>query len=367
LAPHPLNLQAPHADTEEIKKEIFMAIQNRFRGFAMSLFQTRSILMNGVVQAAVLSCVATAVHAQSAEVHAYPTKPVRIVVGYAPGGSTDLLARLVAQKLTIQFGKQFIVENRPGANGNIGAEAVSRTAPDGYTILMGTISQTINQSLYPKMAFDIRKDFAPVSMVAQVPNVLVVHPSVPAKNAREFVSLAKAKPGEINFASAGAGSSLHMSGELFKLTTGANIVHIPYKGSGPAVADLLGGQVQSMFDNLPSAVQYIKSGRVRALAVTSAERSPTLPDVPTMAEAGVPGVQVSGWFALFAPANTPKEIVDRLNSELNKVLKTVDMKERMADVGAEPAGGTPQQLGAYVVSETEKWAKVVKASGAQAN
>lgn len=295
----------------------------------------------------------------------YPTKPVRVLVGYAPGGATDVVARLVAQKLSTQLGQQFVVENKAGANGNIAAEIAARSSPDGLTLYLGAINNTINASLYNKLPFDFIKDFAPVCLIATVPNILVVHPSVPAKNVSEFIALAKAKPGQMNFASSGSGSSIHMSGELFKLMAGVDMTHIPYKGSAPAVTDLLGGRVQSMFDNAPSALQHVKSGKLRALAVTGAQRSPAIPDVPTMIEAGLPGYVVNSWFALFAPANTPRETIQKLNDEVNKALKMPDMQENLAKLGADPAGNTPQQLAEFVASETTKWAKVVKASGAK--
>jgi tripartite-type tricarboxylate transporter receptor subunit TctC len=321
--------------------------------------------LNKFIRAAGAALAISALPLTSAVANDYPTKPVRVLVGYAPGGATDVVARLVAQKLSTQLGQQFIVENKAGANGNIAAEIAARSSPDGLTLYLGAINNTINASLYNKLPFDFIKDFAPVSLLATVPNILVVHPSVPAKNVSEFIALAKAKPGQMNFASSGSGSSIHMSGELFKLMAGVDMTHIPYKGSAPAVTDLLGGRVQSMFDNAPSALQHVKSGKLRALAVTGAQRSPAAPDVPTMIEAGLPGYVVNSWFALFAPANTPKEIIQKLNGEVNKALKLPDMQESLAKLGADPAGNTPQQLAEFVASETTKWAKVVKASGAK--
>ena len=293
------------------------------------------------------------------------SKPVRVVVGYSAGGATDTMARLLAQRLTTQMNQPFIVSNMAGANGNIAADHVARSMPDGLTLYMGAINNTINASLYAKLPFDFIKDFSPVSRVATVPNILVVHPSVPAKNVKELIALAKEKPGKLNFASSGTGSSIHMSGELFKLMAEVDMVHVPYKGSAPAVSDLIGGQVQLMFDNAPSALPHVKGGSLRAIAVTGATRSPALPNVPTMAEAGLPGYEVTSWFALFAPANTPKDIVKKLSVEINKALQTPALQESLAKLGADAAGNTPEQLTEFVAAETIKWAKVVKASGAR--
>jgi tripartite-type tricarboxylate transporter receptor subunit TctC len=298
---------------------------------------------------------------------AYPNKTVRIVVGYAAGGATDILARLLAQKMTESLGQQVIVDNRPGANSNIGAEVVAKAAPDGYTVYMGSIANTINMSLYPKLNYDVVKDFSPVMLVATVPNILVVHPSVPAKTVKELIDLAKAKPDTLNVASSGSGSSIHMSAELFKMLTGVKITHVPYKGSAPAVSDLLGGQVQMMFDNAPSAMPHVKAGKLRALAVTSPRRIPALPDVPTVIESGVAGFDVFSWFALFVPAGTPKEIVAKLNAHANQALAKPDVQARMADLGAESVGGTTERLASHVNAEVARWSKVVKESGARAD
>jgi tripartite-type tricarboxylate transporter receptor subunit TctC len=321
--------------------------------------------LNKFTRALAAAFVISALPFASAAANDYPTKSVRVLVGYAPGGATDVVARLVAQKLSTQLGQQFIVENKAGANGNIAAEIAARSSPDGLTLYLGAINNTINASLYNKLPFDFIRDFAPVSLIATVPNILVVHPSVPVNNVNELIALAKAKPGQINFASSGSGSSIHMSGELFKLMAGVQMTHIPYKGSAPAVTDLLGGRVETMFDNAPSAMQHVKAGKLRPLAVTGAQRSPALPEVPTMIESGLSGYVVNSWFGFFAPANTPKDIVQKLNAEINKALKTPDMQESLAKLGADPAGGTPQQFTEFVASETTKWAKVVKASGAK--
>ena len=306
----------------------------------------------------------------AANVHAqapYPNHPVRIVVPFPAGGTTDILARATAQKLTETLGQPFVVENRPGAAGNIGAEIVAKSPPDGYTMLMGTVgTHAINASLYEKMPYDHVKDFVPVVLVAGVPNVLVVHPSVPAKSVQELIAYAKANPGKLNFASSGSGTSIHLSGELFKTMTGVSMQHVPYKGSAPALADLTGGQVQLMFDNLPSALPLIKAGKLRALAVTSLARASALPDVPTVAESGLPGFEASSWFGLLAPAGTPKDVITKVNAEVAKWLATPEAKEKLASQGAIVASGlTPDDFTRHIASETTKWQKVVKDSGAK--
>ena len=300
-------------------------------------------------------------HAQT-----YPTKPIRLVVPFPPGGATDILARDVAQKLTEAWGQSVIVDNRPGAGGNIGSELVAKSAPDGYTLEMGTVgTHAINASLYAKMPYDHVKDFTPVILVAGVPNVLVVNPAVPANSVAELVAYAKANPGKLNFASSGNGTSIHLSGELFKVMAGVQITHIPYKGSAQALQDLLAGQVQLMFDNLPPSLPQIKAGKLRALAVTSATRAPALPDVPTLAESGLPGFEASSWFGILAPAGTPAPIVAKLNAEVANWLATPEAKEKLLKQGANPAGGTPQDFAKHIAAETAKWAKVVKDSGAK--
>lgn len=309
----------------------------------------------------------SAAHAQS-----YPTKPITIVVPFAPGGATDILARAVGAELTKSFGQQVIIDNRPGAGGNIGTQIVSRAAPDGYTLLMGTVgTHGINQSLYPKLPYDPIKDFAPVTLVAAVPNVLVLNTAFAEKNkitdVKSFVDHAKANPGKLNMASAGNGTSIHLAGELFKTMTKTFMVHIPYRGSSPAVADLVGGQAELMFDNLPSAMSHIKSGRLVALGVTSSKPSAALPQVPTIASAGGPltGYDASSWFGILAPAGTPKEIVTKLQQEISKSLASPAVKEKLIAQGAEPVGNTPEQFQAHIQAETKKWAKVVKDSGAK--
>ena len=301
-----------------------------------------------------------------AQAPAYPSHPVRIVVPFPAGGTTDILARAVAQRFTEAFGQTFIVDNRPGAGGNIGAELVAKSAPDGYTLVMGTVgTHAINPSLYAKMPYDHIKDFAPVFLVAGVPNVLEVNPSLPVHSVAELVAYAKANPGKLDFASSGSGTSIHLSGEMFKTMAGVSMQHVPYKGSAPALQGLVGGQVQLMFDNLPSSLALIKAGKLRALAVTSAERSATLPDLPTIAESGYPGFEASSWFGLLAPAGTPPAIIAKLNAEGNAWLASPDAKQKLLAQGAIAAGGSPEDFAHHIAAETAKWAKVVKASGAK--
>jgi tripartite-type tricarboxylate transporter receptor subunit TctC len=302
---------------------------------------------------------------------AWPTKPVRIVVPFAPGGTTDILARALAPELSKAFGQSFIVENKPGAGGNIGADQVAKAAPDGYTFLMGTVgTHGINKSLYSKMPFDPQKDFAPVTLVAGVPNVMVVNAEKAAargiNTAADFVKYAKANPGKINMASSGNGTSIHLAGELFKSMAGVYMTHFPYTGSGPALLGMLGGDMDVMFDNLPSSMPHIKAGKLKALAVTSAQRSAALPDVPTVEEAAkLKGFEASSWFGLLAPAGTPQDIVNRVQQETAKALATPQMKERLLAQGAIPSGNTPAQFAQMIDREIRKWAPVVKASGAK--
>ena len=303
---------------------------------------------------------------QSAWAQTYPAHPIRMVVPFAAAGPTDVIARIVAQKLSEAWGQQVVVDNRPGAAGNIGSELVSKAAPDGYTLEMGTVgTHAINPSLYAKMPYDHVRDFVPIVLVAGVPNVLVVNPSLPVNSVQELIAYAKANPGKINFASSGSGTSIHLSGEMFRTITGVDITHVPYKGSAPALTDLMGGQVQIMFDNLPSSLAFIKAGKLKALAVTSATRATALPDVPTMVEAGVPGFEASSWFGMLAPAGTPREIVNKVNADVNKWLSSPEAKEKLAQQGAIAAGGTPEDFANHIAAETAKWAKVVKASGAK--
>lgn len=298
----------------------------------------------------------------------WPAKPVRLIVPYPPGGSADILARAIGQKLSEGIGQQVIIDNRPGAGTAIGAEATAKAAPDGYTILLGTVSShAINPALTPGLKYDPIKDFAPVSLVASIPFALIVHPSLSANSLNELIALAKARPGALNFSSAGTGTSNHLAGELFKSMTGTFMVHIPYKGSAPALNDLIAGQVQLMFDLVLTSAPHVKSGAVRALAVTGRERSAALPGVPTVAESGVPGYEVSAWFGFFAPAGTPPSVVNALNAETIKTMRLPDLRERLASQGADAVTNTPEQFTAYVREELGKWTRVVKASGMKAD
>jgi tripartite-type tricarboxylate transporter receptor subunit TctC len=291
----------------------------------------------------------------------YPSRPVRIIVGYAPGGTTDFSARLIGQWLSERLGQPFIIDNRPGAGSNVATEGAVRAPADGYTLLLASISNAINATLYDKLNFNFIRDIAPVAGIIRVPNVMEVNPAVPAKTVPEFIAYAKANPGKVSFASGGVGSSTHVSGELFKLMTGVNMVHIPYRGTAPAVTDLIAGQVQVMFDNLPGSIQYVRAGVTRALAVTTTARSDALPDLPTVADF-VPGYEVSAWFGLGAPRNTPKEIIGRLNEEINAAFADAKMKTRLTDFGGMALAGLPADFGKLIGEETEKWGKVVRAA-----
>jgi tripartite-type tricarboxylate transporter receptor subunit TctC len=294
----------------------------------------------------------------------YPTRPVRIIVGFAPSGAQDVLARLIGQWLSERFGQRFFVDNRPGGGGNVGAETVVNSPPDGYTLLLVGPPNMINASLYERLNFNFIRDIAPIASVYRVPLVMEVHPSVPAKTVSEFISFAKANPGKINMASAGIGTAHHVAGELFKMMAGVDMVHVPYRGEGPALGDLIGGQVQVMFGVMASSLPHIRAGTVRALAVTTAARSEALRDVPTLAEF-VPGYEASSLFGIGAPKNPPAEIVDKLNREINAALADSKMRARLADLGGIMVAGSPADFGKLIAEETEKWAKVVKFSGAK--
>jgi tripartite-type tricarboxylate transporter receptor subunit TctC len=295
----------------------------------------------------------------------WPAKPVRLVSPFPAGGGTDAFARPLAAQLSQQFGHQFVIDNRGGAGGTIGAEHVAKSAPDGYTFLVGAVHHTIAVSVYSKLGYDLEKDLVPVTLVALVPNVVVLHPKVPANSLRELIDYAKANPGKLNYGSAGNGTSHHLAGELFKTLTGTQINHVPYKGAGPAMQDLLGGQVDMMFDGMGSSAPQIRGNKLRPLAVTSAARSPAFPDVPTMQEAGVPNYLVTTWYGIWAPAGTPPEVIAKLQIEVAKAMQAPAIRDVWAQQGASAGGNSPAEFGAFVKSEIAKWAKVAKESGAR--
>jgi tripartite-type tricarboxylate transporter receptor subunit TctC len=294
----------------------------------------------------------------------YPNKPVKWIVPYPPAGTTDVLARMVAQWLTEKMGQPFVVENRPGAGNNLGTEAVIKSPPDGYTMLLVNPANGINATLYKNLNFNFIRDIAPVAGLVRAPNVMEVTNSLPVKTVKEFIDYCKANPGKINMASSGSGTSVHLSGELFKFMTGCDMVHVPYKGAGPALVDLIGGQVHVLFDNLPSSIGHIRGGRLRALGVTSEGREPSLPGVPTVGET-VPGYEATAWFGVGMPKGTPREIINKVNAEINRALADPKMRERLAELGGKPIAGTPEDFGRVIAAETAKWEKVVTASGAK--
>jgi tripartite-type tricarboxylate transporter receptor subunit TctC len=297
----------------------------------------------------------------------FPAKPVRIIVAFPPGGGTDIVARLVSQKLSESWGQQAVIDNRAGASGVIGTEAAARASPDGYTWFMGTMGNlTVNQHLYQKMPVDPQRDLAALSQVVAVHFVMVAHPSLPARNVKELIALAKARPGQINYSSSGPGGAPHLSGELFKSMAGINLVHIPYKGSGPSFTDLLGGQVSLTCDSLVQAYPYIKAGKLNALAVLGSQRSTLLPDTPTVAESGVPGYELTNWFGLVVPAATPRDLITRLYGDVSKALAQPDIREKLHAMGADVVGSTPDQFAAFMRAETAKWAKVVRQANIRA-
>lgn len=311
-----------------------------------------------------ISLAAMTLAASSAMAQAYPDKPIHIVVTFTTGGAPDIIARLIGEKLTAAWGQPTIIDNKPGAGGNTGADSVAKAAPDGYTVVVGTVgTHSINGALYKKMPYDMVKDFTPITLLATTPNMLVVNNDVPAKNVKELIAHGK-KDGKLTFASSGSGTSIHVSGELFKSMTGMPMEHIPYKGRAGAIPDLLGGRVTMMFDNMPSSLPLVKEGKLRAIGVTSAKRSAAAPDIPTIAEQGLPGFEAVSWFALFGPANMPKAVTDKLSAEVGKIMKSPEVSKKLLDIGLEPAPGTPAELAAYQQREITKWAKVVKDSGA---
>ena len=298
----------------------------------------------------------------SAAAQNYPTRPVKWVVGYPPGGATDIIARLIGQRLSERLGQQFVIENKPGAGNNIGTESVVNAEPDGYTVLLVNPANYVNATLYPNLKFNLVRDIAPVAAFNRVPNVMTVANNVPAKTVAEFIAYVKADPSKVNMASSGNGTSVHLSGEMFMMMTGIKMQHVPYRGAAPAITDMLGGQVQLIFDNMPSILQHIRAGSLRALAVTTTERSALLPDVPVLADT-VPGYEASALFGMGAPKKTPPEIIEKLNKEINAVLAEPAIKAKLIDLGGEPLIGTPEAFGKMIVAETEKWEKVVKAAG----
>ena len=313
---------------------------------------------------AALCLVALALPAVSARAQDYPSRPIRWIVAYPPGGTTDVLARLMGDYLSRKLGQQFFIDNRPGAGNNIGTDAVVKADPDGYTVLLVNPANGINATLYKKLPFNFIRDIAPVGGFVRVPNVMEINPEVPAKTVAEFIAYAKANPGKLNMASSGLGTSVHLSGELFQFMTGIKMVHVPYRGAGPALTDLMAGQVQVLFDNLPSSVEHIRAGKLRALAVTTERRSAALPDVPTVGET-VPGYEASAWFGLGVPMGTPQPIIDKLNAAINAALNDPEMQKKLSDLGGTPIAGTPEDFGKVIAAETAKWQKVVISSGAK--
>jgi tripartite-type tricarboxylate transporter receptor subunit TctC len=313
------------------------------------------------------AALAVVLGAAGARAEGFPEKPSHFIVGFTPGGPSDIIARALGQKLSEFWSQPVVIENRPGAGGNIAAEAAAKSPPDGYTWLLGNNSiLATNQSLYKKLAFDPVADFAPVALVAIQPNILVVNPSVPATSVAELIALAKARPGQLNYASSGSGAAAHLAGELFKTMAGVQMVHVPYKGAQPALTDVIAGQAQLMFATSASVIPYIKAGRLRALAVTTSKRSAAVPDLPTVSEAGVPGFEAITWHGVVVPRATPRVLVERLNADIVKALQARDLRERLESLGAELAPGTPQDFADYIAREIPKWAKVVKDSGARA-
>jgi tripartite-type tricarboxylate transporter receptor subunit TctC len=319
--------------------------------------QLRNLDRRCAVQAIAL---ALATMAGGAMAQAWPARPISLVVPFPPGGTTDVLARALGEKLSQSLGQTVIVENKPGAGATLGADYVAKSRPDGYTLLMGAVHHTIASSVFRKLPYDFRQDFAPITTVALVPNVLVVNASTPAKNVAELVALAKAKPGQSSYGSNGNGTAQHLIGTQFQNLTGTEIVHVPYKGSGPLATDLLGGQITMSFDTITPVLQHIKSGKLRALAVTTAKRSSALPDVPTLDEAGLKGFDIGTWFGVLAPAATPKDIVARLNAEMVKVIQSAEFRKRMDEIGAEPIGDSSAQMAQQIKGETDKFARLVK-------
>jgi tripartite-type tricarboxylate transporter receptor subunit TctC len=324
----------------------------------MQMFSARSIV-KGFVTAALTMFISDAVPGQT-----YPTRPIHIVVPSSPGaGVTDIMARLVGQHLSARIGQQIVIDNRPGASGILGSEVVSRAAPDGYTLLVANVSLVVNPFLYPKMPYDPLKDFVPVTMINSAPLLLVVHPSIPAKSVTELIAFAMSHPGQLNYGSGGLGSTPYLAAELFNSLAGIDVVHVPYKGGAPALSDLVGGQLTFMIENMPGTMPYAKAGNLRALAITSPQRTELAPELPTMAEAGVPGYEISGWNGLFAAKGTPPDIVARLHSEVTKILRTPEVRQELATLGAEPVGDTPDEFAAFLRADAARWGKIIQEKG----
>jgi tripartite-type tricarboxylate transporter receptor subunit TctC len=321
--------------------------------------------VNRIARLAAAALVALASLATPAFASDYPNKPVKWIVPYPPGGTTDVLARIIAAWLTEKLGQTFIVENKPGGGNNIGTELAIKSPPDGYTMLLVNPAHGINATLYPNLSFNVLRDVAPVAGLVKSPNVMEVTPSFPAKTVKEFIDYCKANPGKINWASSGSGTSVHMSGEMFKMMTGCDMLHIPYKGAGPALIDLMSGKVDVLFDNLPSSINHIKGGKLRAIAVTTTKHEPSLPGIPTVAET-VPGYEATAWFGVGMPKGTPREAIDKINAEVNRALADPGMQKKLADLGGWAIPGTPEDFGRVMAEETARWEKVVKASGAKA-
>jgi tripartite-type tricarboxylate transporter receptor subunit TctC len=340
--------------------QIFVELQAQARLFESSGGNTMNLTRRNFLHLAE-GAAALPFASHVARAQAYPSRPVRIIVGFPPGGSVDIVARLIGQWLSERLGANFVIENRPGAASNIGTEAAAKALADGYTLLLTSSANFINATLYERLNFDFTRDIAPVASLAQIPNVMEINPSVPAKTVPEFIAYAKANPGSINMGSSGSGTSIHVSGELFKIMTGVNMVHVPYRGSAPLLTGLLSGQVQVAFDNLPSSIEHIRAGKLRALAVTTAKRAEALPDIPTVGDF-VRGYEASAYFGIATPRNTPGEVIDKLNKEINAALADSKFKARFADLGATVISGSPADFGRLIADETEKWGKVIRAT-----
>lgn len=318
-----------------------------------------------ILAALTLGCSAASGAAWAADASNYPNKPVRLIVGYAPGGGSDIMGRFIGQELTKLLGQQMVVENRPGAAQNVAAEYVAKGPADGYTLFMSSAAHGVNISLYPKLNYHPVKDFAPIALFAISPNLLLTHPSLPARTLKEFLAVAKKNPRKLNYSSSGNGSTQHLSGELLKLMAHVDVVHVPYKGTAPSMTALMSGEVEFSFANIPSSLSYVEQGRLRAIAITSAKRSGLLPNLPTMSEAGLPGFETATWYGLLAPAATPPEIITKLNQAVNTAVKNPEVNKRLAQLGADPVIESPQYFANYLKTEIDRWAKVVKASGAK--